>query len=81
MKHEIAREALADYAHKAWSGWMAYLFEKSTLNSDSTVTIPKWAVERWGRQVETPYVELPSNEKDSDRSEADKMIEIMINLG
>ena len=27
-------EILADYAHKAWSGWMIYLFKKSSENND-----------------------------------------------
>ena len=25
---KLVREALADYAHDAWSGWMKYLFSK-----------------------------------------------------
>jgi hypothetical protein len=76
MKTKI-REALAEYAHQAWSGWMDYLFRKSTKNADGTVTIPKWAVDRWERQVSTPYAALPENEKDSDREEADRMMVIM----
>ncbi|KKK76223.1 hypothetical protein LCGC14_2865830 [marine sediment metagenome] len=70
------KEQLANYAHSAWSGWMRYLFEKSTLNDDGTVTIPKWAVERWMKQSKTDYVELPEGEKESDREEADRMIAI-----
>ena len=70
------REQLAEYAHKAWSGWMAYLFEKSEQNSDGTVTIPAWAVERWRRQSITPYSALPESEKESDRAEADRMLAI-----
>ena len=73
----MVREKLAAYAHKAWSGWMVYLFEKSTLNADGTVTIPVWAVERWKRQAGTPYAELPEVEKQSDREEADFMLQIM----
>lgn len=70
-------EALAAYAHDAWSGWMRYMFEKSTLNEDGTATIPAWAVERWTRQMDTVYTELPEGEKNSDRSEADRMMQIM----
>lgn len=72
------REELAEYAHDAWSGWMRYLFEKSTKNDDGTVTIPSWAVERWTRQMNTPYDELPEEEKESDRAEADRMLEIVM---
>jgi uncharacterized membrane protein YvbJ len=70
------KEDLANYAHDAWAGWMRYLFEKSTENTDGTVTIPKWAVDRWKRQMITPYIELPEEEKQSDREEADIMMEI-----
>jgi len=71
------REKLAKYAHDAWSGWMKYLFEKSTKNPDGTVTIPKWAVDRWTRQMNTDYWDLSQDERESDRKEADKIIDIM----
>lgn len=75
------REMLAAYAHEAWSGWMNYLFDKSIHNSDGTVTIPKWAVDRWKRQAYTPYKELPEEEKKSDLAEADKMLKIVDDSG
>jgi len=70
-------EKLAEYAHKAWSGWMQYLFEKSTENEDGTVTIPKWAVDRWKRQANTDYKDLPESEKVSDREEARKIMDTL----
>jgi len=71
------REAFASLAHEQWSGWMEYLFSKSTKNEDGTVTLPAWAVERWERQVATPYADLSEKEQDSDRTEADKFIEVL----
>lgn len=77
------REALARYAHEAWSGWMKYFFSKceggGTVDGVEPipVTIPGWAVERWQRQMNTPYAELPEAEKESDRVEADKMLAII----
>ena len=69
------REKLAELVHNSqWSGWMRYLFSKGTFNDDGTWTMPAWAVERWRRQMETPYFELSESEKDSDRSEADKFL-------
>ena len=70
-------EKLAEYAHEAWSGWMRYLFERSTENDDGTVTIPRWAAERWRRQMNTPYAELPENERESDRVEARRIMKII----
>jgi hypothetical protein len=75
------REALAAYAHEAWSGWMRYLFSKCTrynyYDDHSGAIIPGWAVERWQRQMDTPYADLPEEEKVSDRAEADKMLALM----
>lgn len=71
------RELLADLAHRQWSGWMEYLFAKSQANQDGTVTIPAWAVERWKRQIATPYADLEEGEQESDRAEADRVLTIV----
>lgn len=71
------REALAEYAHEAWSGWMKYLLSKCDQTGNTYATIPTWAVRRWQRQMNTPYAELSEEEKESDRAEADKMLAIM----
>ena len=67
-------EALADYAHTAWSGWIHYMFAKCQQQSDGTLVIPAWAVERWSRQAGTSYEALPDEEKESDREEARTML-------
>jgi hypothetical protein len=74
---QAAREALAELAHEQWVGWMRYMFSKSQFNDDGTVTIPEWAVDRWKRQVRTPYPELSDQEKSSDRTEADKVLALL----
>jgi hypothetical protein len=72
------REQLAAYAHKAWSGWMEYLFSQCKYDVETdTYIIPQWAVNRWQRQILTSYSDLPEQEKDSDRAEADKMLAIV----
>lgn len=74
---ESVLEELSAYAHGAWSGWMKYMFGKSTINEDGTMTIPKWAVERWTKQMNLSYIELLEEEKNSDREEAEKMLSII----
>lgn len=64
------KEMLARGCHIQWTGWMTYLFSMCVENPDGTVTIPKWAVDRWKRQMATPYEDLPEEEKESDRLEA-----------
>lgn len=73
----MLRDALATYAHRAWSGWMQYMFSKSPTNPDGSVTIPSELVERWLRQANTPYANLPEAEKKSDLGEADAILHIV----
>jgi hypothetical protein len=70
------KEALAEYAHKAWSGWMKYLFAQCWLR-DGTATIPSEWRARWERQMNTPYAELTEAERESDRSEARDILAIV----
>ena len=74
---ETLREEIAELAHDQWSGWMKYLFSKGVFNSDGTWTMPQFAVERWERQMKTPYSELSGKEKSSDRVEADKFLRVI----
>jgi hypothetical protein len=66
-------EELASYAHNSWRGWMNYMFSKCISNPDGSMTIPTNSVERWTRQMNTPYNKLPEDEKKSDRVEAVKI--------
>ena len=77
MNEVILREELADLCHKQWSGWMYHLFKKGKFNRDGTWTMPKWAVDRWTRQMSSSYAESSEEEKDSDREEADRFLEIL----
>lgn len=75
--HSQVRERLAAYAHRSWSGWMRYLFEQCSPSHEHGVGIPANLVERWQRQLRTPYFQLPTEEQESDRGEADKMLAIL----
>ena len=89
MTKDELREALASYAHEAWSGWMKYLFSKCNEQDASyfditdqqihqrITVIPQQLVEHWTRQMNTPYAELSEEEKESDRKEADRILEIL----
>jgi hypothetical protein len=74
------REELAALAHEQWSGWMRYLFSKCEITRPGEplgLVIPEWAVTRWERQMNTPYAELPEQEKDSGRAEADRVLALI----
>jgi len=76
-KNEMV-EHLASYAHDAWTGWMKYMFSKSTRSKDGRCLVPANFVTRWHRQMTTHYVDLPEGEKESGREEARKMLDIMV---
>ena len=67
-------EAIASECHDQWSGWMNYLFSCSTENENGSVTIPVEKVLRWQRQRVLEYRELPEEEKESDRVQAEKFL-------
>lgn len=82
VRHLQQREAVADAAHVAWSGWMKYQFDKSQQMCDAEgvpvgLMVPQELVERRRRQMTTAYAELPENEKESDRKEADRYLAAM----
>ena len=70
-------EVVADKQHEIWSHWMQYLFSVCTENKDGSVVIPADKVERWKRQINTPYEELTEREKNSDREQAEKVLDAM----
>ena len=81
------REKFAELCHDQWSRWMDYLFSKCyetqiepTLqepDGEKVFVIPKWAVDRWTRQMKTKYENLPEDEKESDRKEADRFLALI----
>ena len=80
VRMDIIREVCASQAHLSWSHLMTYIFSKCKRNSDGSLTIPPEMVKRWQRQIGTNYIDLTEREKDSDRKEADKYIELIRTL-
>ena len=76
MDFRKLEEYLADKEHDSWSKWMKYLFSKGTMNNNGSWTMPKWAVNRWTKQMNTPYSELSNTEKQSDRNEIQHILEV-----
>ena len=77
---EKLTEILAELSHKQWAGWMKYLFSKCVdpiHHTQDGIVIPLEFVQRWVRQANTEYKDLPEEEKVSDRKEAEKIIEVL----
>ena len=62
------KEELADLEHEQWANWTDYYFSKQITQED---------LNRWMRQINTPYHALSQKEKDSDREYADKVIKLI----
>ncbi len=77
MSEQELIEALADKEHASWARWMLYLFSKCRVHPDGRMVIPAELIERWGRQVKTPYAELTEQEKQSDRAEVAHILPVI----
>jgi len=64
------REELADLEHRQWAHWTQYILANLTPEN----------IERWKRQIETPYNELSEKEKDSDRFWADEVMNLHVGV-
>lgn len=60
-------EALADLEHQQWAHWTRYMLDNLTPEN----------IERWRRQIDTPYSDLTEKEKDSDREWARKSLQAL----
>lgn len=61
------REKLAALQHEQWSGWTTHMLDNLTPAN----------IERWRRQCATAYEDLSPGEKDSDRKEADRVLDLL----
>lgn len=71
------REQIASLQHEIWSHWMAYLFACCEPTTSMEMVIPRDKVERWSRQMNVPYYNLSEDEKESDRDQADKVLNLI----
>src|SRR4051812_12623206 len=68
-------EALARIEHERWAHWQSYFLDQCvSCGSDGALLIPGEMVRRWTRQIETPYDELPEEEKQSDRDQVERYL-------
>lgn len=77
MNEQELIEQLADKEHASWARWMNYLFSKCEINDLGQAVIPAPLVERWHRQLATPYSDLTEQEKQSDRDEVAHIVPII----
>jgi hypothetical protein len=62
-------EELASIEHQRWSDWQRWLHCQCERRDDGSLVIPAHLVERWERQISTPYEHLTDEEKQADRDQ------------
>lgn len=77
FKEPAAIEMLASLEHARWSHWQEYLHNQCIANPDGSLTIPAPLVDRWTKQIKTPYASLSSEEKESDREQIRPFIDAL----
>ena len=64
------REKLAAIEHERWADWQKWCHK--VLRENNPPPEQGDILERWDRQIETPYAELSEREKNSDREQVDR---------
>jgi len=79
MTDQNLREAIAAVQHEIWAHWMRYQFSQGYPDArhPGCLIVPAEKVERWTRQMNTPYSALTEGEKESDREQADKVLDVI----
>lgn len=70
-------EILSSLEHNQWASWMKYMFKQAIPNLDGSITFSVDQVNRWNRQILTPYSFLDEKEKKTDREWAKKVLSIV----
>ncbi len=71
------KETLAAVQHEIWSQWMKHLFSSCVETKKRSIYLDLTQVERWKRQMNTPYEDLTEKEKDLDREQAAKILTVL----
>lgn len=70
-------EVMAAKVHDIWCSWMQSVFNRSIQMPNGNIVIPKALVDRWRRQAVTPYDQLPKQERQSDITIADSILDLL----
>ena len=71
-------DRLAPIEHERWARWQRYVHAHCQRRDDGSLVIPPDLVARWERQIETPFVNLPEGEQESDREQVQRYLPVVI---
>lgn len=70
--HQTLRTRLAAIEHQRWADWQRWLHDQCAKLPTGELVIPQPLVERWERQIATPYEGLSEMEQRSDMRQVDR---------
>jgi hypothetical protein len=73
-------ERLAAIEHERWAHWQQYLHNQCERQEDGSLTIPVELVARWQAQIGAPYAELSEREKNSDREQVRRYLDVLVEI-
>ena len=71
-------EQLTSIEHDRWAHWQRYIHTHCERRADGSLVIPPDLVARWERQIETAFVDLSEDERESDRQQVRKYLPVVI---
>ncbi len=79
--NEEMMEKMAAIEHERWAKWQKYIHSKILPSKDDDLMIiGSEFVERWERQINTPYEQLSEKEKESDREQVRPYLDLISDL-
>lgn len=70
-------DELAAAEHERWAHWQRFVHDQASRQPDGSLRLPAELVERWERQIETPFADLTEKEKESDREQVRRYLPII----
>lgn len=70
-------DALAAVEHERWSHWQRFVHDTATRQPDGSLLLPAELVEKWERQISTPFHRLSEAERDSDREQVKRYLPLV----
>ncbi|WP_110590416.1 hypothetical protein [Microbacterium suaedae] len=78
LEDEQTVERLAAIEHERWAHWQQFVHDQCERQEDGTLLVPAELAARWQTQIETPYAELPEQERESDREQVRRYLPTII---
>jgi len=72
LNHDALRRKLAAIEHERWADWQRLMHEQCSRLAGGSLAIPAFLVERWERQIATPFDQLTDAEQQSDLEQVDR---------